>query len=138
MASHRVQQLPLRRPATAFRERSDTDPGDRFHRGRRVRPPSRYNKPPPRTRSPSQSPPPTEQDETASRNDENTPESRSPSPAPAKYRPIVTVDWRSELCRFLHLSNQITDNEIFEALAETEGKLRDAERLKYQYAADPV
>ncbi|CCF36483.1 ATPase [Colletotrichum higginsianum] len=137
MASHRVQQLPLRRPATAVRERSDTDPDDRFHRGRRVRPPSRYNKPPPRTRSPSQSPPSTEQDETASRNDENTPESRSPSPAPAKYRPIVTVDWRSELCRFLHLSNQITDNEIFEALAETEGKLRDAERLKYQYAVDP-
>lgn len=67
----------------------------------------------------------------------DTSESRSPSPPPAKYRPIVTVDWRSELCRFLHLSNQTTDNEIFEALADTERKLMDAERLKYQYTADP-
>ncbi|KAJ0163707.1 hypothetical protein CTA2_2540 [Colletotrichum tanaceti] len=118
MASHRVHQLPLRPPATGVRRRSDPDPDDGFHRGRRVRPPSRYDQPLPRTRPSSQSPPPSTTQYTGeSRNDQGPSE--------------------SEICRFLHLSNQTTDDEIFEALEDTEGKLRDAERLRYQYAADP-
>ncbi|KDN68602.1 putative ATPase [Colletotrichum sublineola] len=46
-------------------------------------------------------------------------------------------DWRSELCRFLNLPNYTSDSEIFEALTEAEEKLEEAERLKYQYTADP-
>ncbi|GKT50085.1 uncharacterized protein ColSpa_10266 [Colletotrichum spaethianum] len=134
MASRKTHQLP-RRPAAIARERSDSDP-DEHYGGRKLRPPP-LNKKLPHKRLPSQSPPATEQGDVENHNDEVSSRSRSPSPAPARYRPIVTVDWRSELCRFLHLSNQTSDHEIFDALEETEEKLRDAERLKYQYTADP-
>ncbi|KAK1994919.1 ATPase [Colletotrichum falcatum] len=133
MSSRRTHQRP---PATV-RERSVPDPDERYYRGRKVRSPFRPRRPA-RIRSVSRSPSATEQGEYESSYDGGSSRSRSPSPAQVKYRrpPIVTVDWRSEICRFLNLSNQVPDHEIFEALAETEGKLRDAERLKYQYTAD--
>lgn len=56
---------------------------------------------------------------------------------PARHRPKTIIDWRSELCRFLQLSHEPSDEDILEALEETEEKLRDAERLKSQFSADP-
>ncbi|KAF6803605.1 ATPase [Colletotrichum sojae] len=55
----------------------------------------------------------------------------------ARHRPKTIIDWRSELCRFLRLSHEPSDEDILEALEKTEEKLRDAERLKSQFSADP-
>ncbi|KAK2757815.1 ATPase [Colletotrichum kahawae] len=41
-------------------------------------------------------------------------------------------DWRSEICQFLNLSNDVNDNEIFEGLDDADRKIKDLERLETQ------
>nr|XP_036576490.1 ATPase [Colletotrichum truncatum]KAF6783246.1 ATPase [Colletotrichum truncatum] len=111
---------------------------------RRVRPPPR-NPPPPRSRNvprPRPRPPSSnscdeEQDEDESPDDEAVSVlSRSPPPQ-VKHRPKYIINWRSELCRLLQVSDHTSDDEILELMDEAEEKLRDAERLQYQFATDP-
>lgn len=45
---------------------------------------------------------------------------------------IVTVDWRSEICQFLKLSNDVSDDEIFADLDEADRKIKDLDRLGAQ------
>lgn len=50
-------------------------------------------------------------------------------PLQIRRRPIqiVTIDWRSEICQFLKLPNDVSDNEIFEGLENIDGKIRNLE-----------
>ncbi|TEA17108.1 hypothetical protein C8034_v000342 [Colletotrichum sidae] len=63
--------------------------------------------------------------------------SSSPPPPQSKHRPKYVVNWRSELCRLLQLSETATDENILDVIEEAEEKLRDAERRQYQSVADP-
>ncbi|KAL7953791.1 hypothetical protein V8C34DRAFT_296006 [Trichoderma compactum] len=45
----------------------------------------------------------------------NTPSSRSKREIPT-YRPVLTIDWRAEMCRLLDLSSQISDEDLLEAI----------------------
>ncbi|TDZ16894.1 hypothetical protein Cob_v010168 [Colletotrichum orbiculare MAFF 240422] len=63
--------------------------------------------------------------------------SSSPPPLQSKHRPKYVVNWRSELCRLLQLSETATDENILDGIEEAEEKLRDAERRQYQSVADP-
>ncbi|TDZ41317.1 hypothetical protein CTRI78_v009762 [Colletotrichum trifolii] len=63
--------------------------------------------------------------------------SSSPPPLQSKHRPKYVVNWRSELCRLLQLSETATEENILDGIEEAEEKLRDAERRQYQSVADP-
>ncbi|KAF6824088.1 P-loop containing nucleoside triphosphate hydrolase [Colletotrichum musicola] len=55
----------------------------------------------------------------------------------ARHRPKTIIDWRGELCRFLQLSHEPSDEDILDALEEAEEKLRVAEIQKSRFGADP-
>ncbi|KAK0624599.1 hypothetical protein B0T17DRAFT_530561 [Bombardia bombarda] len=51
-----------------------------------------------------------------------------------RHQPMKTtiVDWRGELCRFLDIPAESTDDQVFEGLEAASAKLAEAERLKKQ------
>ncbi|KKP07337.1 ATPase [Trichoderma harzianum] len=59
----------------------------------------------------------------------DTPSSRSKRELPT-YRPVLTIDWRAEMCRLLDLSSQISDEDLFEAIEVASQNLKEFEILK--------
>ncbi|KAK0761359.1 hypothetical protein N5P37_006309 [Trichoderma harzianum] len=59
----------------------------------------------------------------------DTPSSRSKRELPT-YRPVLTIDWRAEMCRLLDLSSQISDEDLFDAIELASQNLKEFEILK--------
>ena len=49
-------------------------------------------------------------------------------------RPVRTIDWRAELCRFLNIGIESTDGEILDNLEKASLKLEEAERITAEAA----
>ena len=48
----------------------------------------------------------------------------------ARYQPMVTIDWRGEICKLLNLSAECSNQEVFGGLQEASDKLAEVERLR--------
>ncbi|KAF7556186.1 hypothetical protein G7Z17_g1665 [Cylindrodendrum hubeiense] len=59
---------------------------------------------------------------------ESPPESESQPDS--KYRPIFTIDWRSEICRLLQTPPDISNNDLFEAIDVASKTLKEVELLR--------
>ena len=61
----------------------------------------------------------------------NTYTAISPRPRPgARFQqPMTTIDWRGQLCRFLNIAPESTDDFLLESLDNASEKLEEAERL---------
>ncbi|KAL6799935.1 P-loop containing nucleoside triphosphate hydrolase protein [Trichoderma sp. SZMC 28012] len=70
-----------------------------------------------------------ESDSNSSSDFNDTPSSRSKRELPT-YRPVLTIDWRAEMCRLLDLSSQISDDDLFEAIEVASQNLKEFEILK--------
>ncbi|EGU88897.1 hypothetical protein FOXB_00555 [Fusarium oxysporum f. sp. conglutinans Fo5176] len=68
------------------------------------------------------------------------PEYPPPLPEPEKdadirYRPMVPFSWRNEICRFLDVSPDALDEEVFQAMDKAAKTLKEAEQMKARYEA---
>ncbi|RGP70042.1 hypothetical protein FSPOR_4334 [Fusarium sporotrichioides] len=52
-----------------------------------------------------------------------------------KYRPMVPFSWRNEICRFLDVSPDALDDEVFQAMSKASQVLKEAEQMKARYEA---
>ncbi|KAK4085061.1 uncharacterized protein Triagg1_51 [Trichoderma aggressivum f. europaeum] len=72
-----------------------------------------------------------ESDSNSSSDFNDTLSSRSKRELPT-YRPVLTIDWRAEMCRLLDLSSQIPDEDLFEAIEVASQNLKELEVLRSQ------
>ncbi|KAF4447967.1 hypothetical protein F53441_8558 [Fusarium austroafricanum] len=71
---------------------------------------------------------------------EPDPEYPPPPPEPEndadiRYRPMVPFSWRNEICRFLDVSPDALDKEVFQAMGKAAKILKEAEQMKARYEA---
>ncbi|KAF5695355.1 AAA family ATPase [Fusarium denticulatum] len=64
----------------------------------------------------------------------------SPLPEPEddtdiRYRPMVPFSWRNEICRFLDVSPDALDEEVFQAMRKAAKTLKEVEQMKARYEA---
>ncbi|KAJ3545953.1 hypothetical protein NM208_g2249 [Fusarium decemcellulare] len=48
----------------------------------------------------------------------------------SKYRPIMQISWRSEICRLLEISPDVSDDKVFEAMGTASKKLKEIDQLR--------
>ncbi|ESU15644.1 hypothetical protein FGSG_09116 [Fusarium graminearum PH-1] len=52
-----------------------------------------------------------------------------------RYRPMAPFSWRNEICRFLDVSPDALDDEVFQAMTKASIILKEAEQMKAKYEA---
>ncbi|KAM0388622.1 hypothetical protein ACHAQC_009659 [Fusarium culmorum] len=55
--------------------------------------------------------------------------------ASIRYRPMAPFSWRNEICRFLDVSPDALDDEVFQAMTKASIILKEAEQMKAKYEA---
>ncbi|KAH7200987.1 hypothetical protein BKA60DRAFT_528147 [Fusarium oxysporum] len=71
---------------------------------------------------------------------DSDPEYPPPPPEPGndadiRYRPMVPFSWRNEICRFLDISPDALDEEVFQAMGKAAKTLKEVEQMKARYEA---
>ncbi|KAF5586166.1 AAA family ATPase [Fusarium pseudocircinatum] len=52
-----------------------------------------------------------------------------------RHRPMVPFSWRNEMCRFLNVSPDALDEEVFQAMRKAAKTLKEAEQMRARYEA---
>ncbi|PTB53826.1 hypothetical protein M431DRAFT_6109 [Trichoderma harzianum CBS 226.95] len=68
-------------------------------------------------------------DSSNSSDSSESPSSRSKR-CPPTYRPVLTIDWRAEICRLVDVTTQVSDEDLFKAIERTSQNLKELDSLR--------